>query len=319
MSHNRITLIISAVASLLAAGCAPKAQVSAPTLQNGQLTFRDPQQAVDVLKDAVDRQDREALNRIFGPQSQEMLSSGDDIDDVDEIKSFASAMDEGVTIRQEPNRNPSLKNRQLAFLEVGDSGYPFPIALHQQANGWRFDTAVGKQEIINRRIGRNEMKAIDTVHRYVVAQHAFSSMQERPRFARTFFSSPGKHDGLYWEESPGAPMSPLGPLVAAASVEGYTLNVLKSPLPYHGYHFAILGRQGPLARGGAMSYLDSKGEMTKGFGLVAYPANYGYSGVVTFVVGPDGIIYQKNLGPKTAKIAREMRSVNPDLSWVPVR
>ena len=323
MKYSTHHLIVATILMLAAGACTPSGHVSAPRFENGQLTFRDPDQAADTLKEAVDQQDRETLTKIFGPESADILSSGDPIDDEDTLKAFAARMDDKLEIQQAVNQNPVLKNQQLAFLRVGKDGYPFPIAMYKQANGWRFDTTVGKHEIIDRRIGRNELRAIKTAHKFVVAQHDFWNMQiaegKTPQFARKFFSSPGKHDGLYWEEQANKPMSPFGPLVAAASTEGYSVNVLKSPMPYHGYHFAILTRQGAKARGGAMSYLDGQGRMTKGFALVAYPARYGESGVTTFLVGPDGLVYQKNLGLKTDSIARSMRSFDPDLSWSPVR
>ena len=316
-------LFLSSILILAGSACTPKGHVTAPTFESGQYTFTDPEQAVDALKDALKRDDTTELSRIFGPQGSDMINSGDEVADKASFKAFAKRMDEKVDIVESVNKNPALKNQQLAFMYVGDLRYPFPIALHKRANGWRFDTAVGKEEVINRRIGKNELRAIDATGQIVRAQWSFFKWQARNgkphQYARRFFSSPGNRDGLYWEEQSGGVASPLGSAIATASSEGYTVNQLKIARPFYGYRFAMLKGQGAQARGGAMSYIDEKGRMSKGFGLVAYPAKYGESGVVTFVVGPDGIIYQKNLGPKTESIARRMTTVNPDLSWVPVR
>ncbi len=323
MKNRFAAMLLAALAAASATACTPAGHVSSPTFESGQYTFSTPSQAADALQEAVERQDREQLAKIFGPASADILSSGDDTEDRDALAAFAAAMDKGVEIQQAKNRNPALKNQQLAFLMVGKNQYPFPIALYKQANGWRFDTAVGKQEIIDRRIGKNEIRAIRSAQQYASAQLAYRDLQRsegKPaQFARKFFSSPGKHDGLYWEHHEGEPLSPLGPLVAAASTEGYTEKELSSPRPYNGYHFAILTRQGAHARGGTMSYIDGRGAMSRGFALIAYPARYGVSGVTTFLVGPDGIVYQKDLGPKTETIARRVVAFDPDLSWTPVR
>jgi hypothetical protein len=303
--------------------CSPKGHVSVPTFESGQYTFTNPKQAVAMLRDALQQDDTVALGKIFGPQSSGLISSGDDIADKASFKAFAQQMDENIDIVERENQNPACKNQQLAFLYVGEHRYPFPIALHKRANGWRFDTAVGKEEIINRRIGRNEIRAIEATQQIVRAQKSFYEQQGRQgppaQYAQRLFSSPGKRNGLYWEKVEGQPVSPLGPAIAAASAEGYTIEQLKSPRPFYGYHFAILKKQGPGANGGTMNYVDEKGRMTKGFGLIAYPAKYGESGVMTFVTGPDGTIYQKNLGPKTESIARKITTVNPDASWIPLR
>jgi hypothetical protein len=323
MRTTATKLAMITLLALTANACTPKGHVTAPQFENGQYTFTDPDQAADALKEAVEKQDKEALAKIFGPQGGDIISSGDPIEDTDTMRAFAEAMDEHLEIQETTNQNPALKNQQLAFLLVGQNEYPFPVAMYKQANGWRFDTPVGKQEIVDRRIGKNEIRAIHLAHQFVGAQRRYRLMmvaEGKPaQYARKFFSSPGKHDGLYWEEQKDKPMSPFGPMVAAASDEGYTVNTLKSPVPYNGYHFDILTRQGSKARGGAMSYIDGSGRMSKGFAMIAYPAVYGLSGVVTFMVGPDGIVYQKNLGPKTSTIARNIQTFDPDLSWVPVQ
>lgn len=323
MNKNPCNPLLAILLAVTASACTPRGVVSHPTFESGQYTFRDPDQAADSLRDAVEKQDQVALAKIFGPQSSDLISSGDEVADKEHLKAFAAQMDQGVDIIETSNQNPAQKNQRLAFLTVGAQHYPFPIALYRRANGWRFDTAVGKEEIIDRRIGRNEMKAIRVAHRYVQAQHEYRNLQahegKAPQFARRFFSTPGEHDGLYWESAQGAPASPLGAAVAAACTEGYSVKNLQTPKPFSGYHFAILTAQGAHARGGVMSYVDSKGKMSRGFALVAYPAAHGSSGVSTFLVGPDGIIYEKNLGPHTEKIAQSMTRFDPDLSWAPVR
>lgn len=323
MNKHIQNFIFAGLLALNASACAPRGHVSHPTFESEQYTFTDPKQAIATLRTALEKNDSAELGRIFGPKSADLISSGDDVADTRSFKAFADDMNENVDIVETVNQNPSLKNQRLAFLYVGDRRYPFPIALHKRANGWRFDTAVGKEELINRRIGRNEIKAIETINRIVAAQRHFFESQANEgkphQYAQRIVSSPGKRDGLYWEKLEGAPASPLGSAIATASAHGYTLKDLRARGAYYGYRFTILTAQGSKARGGAMSYLDQNGRMTKGFGLLAYPVKFGESGVMTFVTGPDGSIFQKNLGPKTETIAQEMRSVNPDLSWIPVR
>jgi hypothetical protein len=323
MNKHIQNVIVAGLLALTASACAPRGHVSHPTFESEQYTFTDPKQAVATLHTALKKNDTAELTRIFGPKSADLISSGDDVADTRSFKAFAEDMSENVELVETVNQNPSLKNQRLAFLYVGDRRYPFPIALHKRANGWRFDTAVGKEEVINRRIGRNEIKAIEALNRIVAAQRNFFELQakeEKPhQYAQRLLSSPGKRDGLYWESERGTPASPLSAAIATASSQGYTLNDRKARGVYYGYRFTILTGQGTKARGGAMSYIDKNGRMTKGFGLLAYPVKFGESGVMTFVAGPDGIIYQKNLGPKAGTIARATRTLNPDLSWTPVR
>jgi len=323
MHTHLCSLMLGAVVSIAVSACAPKGHVSIPTFQSGQYTFTDPKQAAATLKTALKNDDTGELARIFGPQSADLISSGDDVEDKASFKAFAERMNERVEIVERANQNPALKNQRLAFLYVGEKRYPFPIALHKRANGWRFDTAVGKEELINRRIGRNEIRAIQAMNRIVGAQRSFhkrSGQGGAPhQYAQRLFSSPGKRDGLFWDTANGQPTSPLGGAVATAVAEGYSVERLKDRKLYYGYHFVILSKQGPEARGGAINFIDGKGRMTKGFGVLAYPAKYGESGVMTFVVGPDGLVYQKNLGANTESIARKMTALNPGLSWIPVR
>ncbi len=323
MNKHIQNVIFAGLLALNTSACAPRGHVSHPTFESEQYTFTTPKQAVVTLRTALEKNDRAELQRIFGPKSADLIASGDDVADTRSFKAFADDMSENVDIVETVNQYPSLKNQRLAFLYVGDRRYPFPIALHKRANGWRFDTAVGKEEFINRRIGRNEIKAIEAINHIVAAQRDFFESQAtegKPhQYAQRLLSSPGKRDGLYWENEEGTPASPLGAAIATASSQGYTLKDLRARGAYYGYRFTILTAQGAKARGGAMSYIDQNGRMTKGFGLLAYPVKFGESGVMTFVTGPDGLIYQKNLGPKTDAIAQEIQALNPDLSWIPVR
>lgn len=309
--------------TLSSAACSPKGHVTEPTFESDQYTFTSPKQAVTTLKAALDKGDTSELSRIFGPLSTDIISSGDPVADQQSFRAFANRMDENVEIIERPNQNPTQKNQELAFLYVGDSGYPFPIVLHKRANGWRFDTAVGKEELINRRIGRNEIKAIDAAQEIIRAQYRYRTQHAREgypgQYAERIVSTQGRRDGLFWKSQSSAPSDSRGqPLVSANSSGGSNLPNWDER-SYYGYRFVILKGQGPQARGGSMSYVDDKGRLSKGFGLLAFPVKYGRSGVVTFVAGPDGVLYQKNLGPNTGEIAKRMTRVNPDLSWTPVR
>jgi hypothetical protein len=316
-------LLLALSLTFMTAACTPRGHVSIPTFESDQYTFSTPEQAVGMLKDALNKGDTSTLAKIFGPQSSDLLSSGDAVADQQSFQTFAQRIDEGVEIVQTENQNPAFKNQQLAFLYIGHPPYPFPIALQKRANGWRFDTSVGKEELLNRRIGRNELRAIDAMQQIVRAQWRYYEQQVhegRPQeYAKHFVSSADTRGGIYWENTGAGKKPPLDPTLTATNADGKPLTQLKSSRAYYGYHFVILKKQGTNARGGSMSYIDNQGRMSKGFGLLAYPTRYGKSGVVTFITGPDGVIYQKNLGPETERVARSMIQVNPDLSWIPVR
>jgi hypothetical protein len=193
-----------------------------------------------------------------------------------------------------------------------------PIPLVKADGQWHFDTAAGKETIINRHIGKDELHAIGVCRAYVTAQQQYAKLNTdadgKPTYAPKFKSTPGKKDGLYWVAAEGEPASPFGPLVAEAHAEGYVGNTSKGPHPFHGYYFRILTRQGPVAPGGRMDYMDH-GNLTKGFALVAYPEHWGQSGIMTFIVNQDGKVYQRNLGAKTSRIAATMKEYNPDSGW----
>jgi hypothetical protein len=204
-------------------------------------------------------------------------------------------------------------------LVIGKDDWPFPIPLKKVDDRWRFDTAAGKEEILNRRIGQNELSTIQTMLAYVDAQGDYAQLKRQQsgtaEYAQRILSSPGKKDGLYWPTAAGEPTSPFGPLVAAARTAGYRRAAkAQGPTPYHGYFFKVLTGQGPNAPGGAADYI-VKGRMIGGFGLVAWPARFDDSGIMTFIVNHDGVVYQKDLGPQTAKIAPTISRFDPDQSW----
>jgi hypothetical protein len=204
------------------------------------------------------------------------------------------------------------------WLVIGNEGWPFAVPLVKEANGWRFDTAAGKEEVLARRIGRNELTAIRVAAAYVAAQRRYASSGHdgnRPGlYARTFRSDPGKQNGLYWVAAPGAPRSPLGELLSTAAVERGAAAPARSASPFYGYHFRILTAQGKAAPGGAMDYLVG-GEMSRGFALIAWPAQYDVTGIMTFVVSSDGIVYQRDLGRDTVALARRITRYDPGESW----
>jgi hypothetical protein len=206
---------------------------------------------------------------------------------------------------------------------VGSDEWPFPIPIVKAGNGWRFDTGAGKQEILARRVGGNELKAIQVCLAYVDAQKEYAMKKARQgegllEYAQKFVSTPGKQDGLYWEAGEGQEQSPIGPLFSAARDQGYSGKPLgEEPEPYHGYFYRILTAQGKNAPGGAQDYVVG-GKMIGGFALIAYPAHYGASGVMTFIVNHDGVVYQKKLGKDTKKAAQAMKAFNPDKTWTRV-
>jgi len=273
-------------------------------------SFETPEQAAQQLVEAARAGNVQEVRTILGPGSAPLLRSGDAVADAQARKRFLDAYDEEHAVNREQD------NR--AILVVGKDDWPFPIPIVQRGDAWRFDSSAGAKEVLSRRIGDNELSAIEACRAYVDAQREYA---ERDRdhdgyveYARKFLSSPGRHDGLYWPAKAGADESPLGPLMAGARAEGYNTEPAKSRKPYHGYYYRILTAQGPAAPGGAYDYL-ANGHMIGGFALVAFPARYGVSGVMTFIVNQDGVVYQKDLGPRTAELAGNMTRYNPDPSW----
>jgi hypothetical protein len=207
-----------------------------------------------------------------------------------------------------------------ATATLGDAQWPFPIPLKRVKDGWRFDLSAGREEIHNRRIGRNELHTIATLHAFVDAQREYALVArdgEPLAYAQKFWSTEGLHDGLYWPTADGEPDSPMGPLVAEAAAAGY-VHSEAGPIPYHGYYYKILTGQGPSAPGGERSYLDSGGRLTRGFAAVAWPATYGNSGVMTFIVNQIGIVFQNDLGPSADAASPPVAVYDPDESWEPV-
>jgi hypothetical protein len=270
-----------------------------------QRLFASPDEAVKALQSAVESQDKAALNEIFGPEIHELLT-GDPVQDANNSKAFASAMAESC--------NPIKEGDDKITFEIGTNNWPMPIPLVRADGKWRFDTAEGKEEIINRHIGKDELHAIGVCRAYVKAQQEYAGMDPDVHYAQKFKSSPGKKDGLYWKASENEPASPFGPLVAEAHAEGYRNHGGSGPHAFHGYYFRILTRQGNDAPGGKINYM-THGVLTKGFALVAYPEHWDKSGIMTFIVNQDGKVYQRNFGEKTARIAGTMKNYNPDGEW----
>jgi hypothetical protein len=276
-----------------------------------QKSFASPEEAVNALVVAVKADNKKEMLAILGPAGKELISSGDEVADKEGREKFLKAYDEMNKLEKE--------SADRIVLHVGIDDWPLPIPIVKKNNTWVFDTKAGKEEILNRRIGRNELNVIEVLHAYVVAQREYASKDCKGgglvEFAQKFISTEGKHDGLYWEAKEGEEMSPLGPLVAQAAKEGYAEKAEGINFsPFHGYYYKILKGQGNHATGGAYNYV-VKGKMILGFALVAYPAQYGNSGVMTFIVNQEGVIYQKNLGKNTENIAKAMKKFDPDKTW----
>jgi DUF2950 family protein len=273
-------------------------------------TFATPEEAVRALIEAVKAEKLDEVLAIFGPESQELVATSDPATGRGNRQVFTAAVAEGWQL---------VDNEQGGkTLVIGNESWPFPVPLVQDAGRWRFDTAAGKEEVIARRIGRNELAAIRISRTYVAAQRQYAEQghdgKPKGTFAQKVRSDPGKQDGLYWPTQRGQPRSPLGDLVAEAAADGRSPLGNTKPAPFYGYYFRILTGQGADAPGGARSYLVG-GEMTGGFALVAWPAEYDATGVMTFLVNQDGTTLEKDLGPETAKLAGEMAVYNPDPSW----
>ncbi|MGD0845493.1 MAG: DUF2950 domain-containing protein, partial [Geobacteraceae bacterium] len=299
-------------AMLLAMATLPTG-IFAASPEPAQRLFSSPEEARQALIKAVQAKDHAELKMVFGPVARE-LEPGDPVEQASEFEHFARHVEEGIGIVKE--------GEGKAILVIGEKKWPFPVPIVKKGDNWLFDTAAGREEILNRRIGHNELLAINVCRAYLDAQREYYGMAEPdgeqiPKYAQHMISQPGKRDGLYWPTTAGEKESPLGPQVAKAKEEGYMQKHKegeRGPRPYHGYYFRILKQQGPRAPGGKFSYVIN-GNMVAGHALVAYPARWGVSGVMTFIVNQRGRVYEKNLGPKTAETARRMKSYNPDLTW----
>lgn len=287
------------------AGTTATAKTAAAT----QASYASPEAAAKALYDVVKAHDVKAVYRVLGPGSDKLIYTGDKVADQHMRERFLDAYDKSVKIERQGDAK--------AILLVGENESPFPFPLVKASKGWRFDAKAGAEEIINRRIGENELFAIKSCLAYGDAQREYAEVDRNGdgllEYAQKFRSSPGKHDGLFWPTAEGEPPSPLGPFFARAKSEGYSAKDA-SPVPYHGYYYRILTGQGKDAPGGAYDYLVN-GKMIGGFALVAYPARWGASGVMSFICNQDGVVYQKNLGKDSAKLATKMTRFDPDASW----
>jgi hypothetical protein len=295
------------VASLLCCG------ISAFAQNAKQKTFPTPEDAVVAAVDAAKAGNDGELLAIFGPEAEKVISSGDPVMDQRNREVFLVAYDERAALKAEGSAR--------RILYIGHEDWPFPIPLVKEGSAWRFDTAAGAQEILFRRIGRNELSTIDVCQTFVEAQKEYASAARDGKpaglYAQKFASTPGKHDGLYWKSEDPAELSPLGEFAAEASSEGYSRSE-GQPTPFHGYFFRMLNSQGKSAKQGARSYIVN-GELREGFALIAFPAAYGVSGVMTFIVNRDGVVYQKDLGSETAKLAAEITQFDPGSGWEKVK
>jgi DUF2950 family protein len=274
-----------------------------------QKSFSSAEEAVKAAVAAARSNDDKEMLAIFGPQAKELLFSGDAVADKRRRGEFLAAYDA---------KNRLATEGESVTLIVGKQEWPFPIPVVKKGSSWIFDTAKGKEEILNRRIGENELFTIQSMLAIVDAQREYAT-KDRDRnalleYAQKFISDPGKKNGLYWEAKQNEPQSPLGPIMTQLRGEGYQGKPPATPVPYHGYYYRILTAQGKDAPGGAYSYL-VKGKMIGGFAVVAYPAENANSGVMTFIVNHDGKVFQKNLGANTASIAKSMKEYNPDKTW----
>jgi Protein of unknown function (DUF2950) len=277
------------------------------SLAQAQQRFNTPDAAVEALIAAARSGDQRTVVSVLGPGSQELVSSGDPVADANTKQQFLTAYDAQHRVVSETGKP--------ATLVIGKDDWPFPIPLVQREGQWSFDTAAGREEILARRIGRNELAAIKAALAYFDAQNEYAD-QHKTRdgmavYAQRIVSTPGKKDGLYWPTSGSEPDSPLGEAVASATQQGYRVGAGE---PYHGYYYKILTSQGPNAPGGAVDYV-VRGNMIGGFGLVAYPAEYGNSGIMTFIINNDGDVFEKDLGDRTSRIASRMSTFNPDHTW----
>ena len=276
----------------------------------GARTFATPQQAADALVDAAEKFDVVALTEIFGPDGNDIVFSGEFAQDRKHAADFAAEARQKKSVSMYP------RSGTRAFLLVGNEDWPFPVPLVQRGAQWFFDSKAGLQELLYRRIGANELDAISICHGYVEAQYdyAFQTRQgfEVNQYAQRIISSPGKQDGLAWQNSDGTWGGPIGEKIARAIEQGYTL----SADPYHGYFFKILKGQGQAAPLGEMEYV-VKGIMIGGFALIAAPAEYAVTGVRSFIVSQDGVVYEKDLGPKSLDEFQKMQLFNPDQAWTP--
>lgn len=276
------------------------------------VSFDTPEQAVNALVTAVEKQDLDALRRLLGPESEPLVSSGDPVADQQERDVFLENFRAWHGL--------AAGSRNDLVLQVGAEHWPMPIPLVRHEGRWYFDGAAGSDELLTRRIGRNELRAIEVMQGFVAAQEEYAAQSHddatQGTYATKLRSSAGKRDGLYWPTNEGEAPSPAGPLLAAAADEGYS-NGLVSNEPYHGYVFRMLYSQGPDANGGAIDYIVD-GKLKNGFALLATPHAYGTSGIMTFIINQDGVVWQRDFGERTADLAKAIHQFNPDSAWTPL-
>jgi hypothetical protein len=277
-----------------------------------QKSFKTPEAACEALVAAAEKDDVPALVQILGPDGVELVVTNDPVQDKNQSAAFAAQARVKTRVVRDPEKP------HLATLIIGTEDWPVPIPVVEKSGGWRFDSKAGREEILNRRIGANELDAIEVCRGYVEAQHEYASEKHDGarvnQYAQRVFSTAGKHDGLAWQDADGSWQGPVGEGVARAIAEGYAADRYN---PFHGYVFKVLKRQGPAAPLGEMDFI-VEGVMIGGFALVAAPAEYAVSGVKTFIVSHDGVVYEKDLGPETLEQFRAMDRYNPDPTWTPV-
>jgi len=304
----RVSILV--MAAIMAVGF-NQSVFAAEVKQIVQKTFKSPEEAAKSLVEAVRSNDTKEFLAIFGPGGKGIISSGDEVSDKAERERFVHSYEEMSKLEKETD--------EKVILVVGNREWPLPIPIVKKGETWVFDTKAGEEELLNRRIGRNELNTIQTCLAYVDAQREYA-MKDRDsnkllEYAQKFWSTPGKKDGLYWETKEGEGQSPFGPIAARGVQAGYApVKPGDKPVPYYGYFYKILKAQGKNAPGGADDYI-VKGKMIGGFALVAYPAEYGTSGIMTFIVNYDGVVHQKDLGKETGKIASAMTKYDPDKTW----
>lgn len=322
MNRFKIPYIVGALAGIVAGvafAAEPPASASSTTGKRsaaaeqvaGQQTFQTPEKAGDALVDAAERFDVRSLMRIMGPKGEDLVLTGEYAQDRERAQEFAAQAREKKQVALDP------KTDTRAYLLVGNEDWPFAVPMVKRNGRWSFDAAAGRQELMYRRIGNNELDAIDICEGYVEAQFDFAyrkrQVYEPSQYAQRVISTPGRQDGLAWQNADGTWGGPIGEQVAEAIEQGYNLKAD----PYHGYFFKVLKSQGPAAPLGAMDYVVG-GAMIGGFALVAAPAEYGETGFKTFMVSHTGVVYEKDLGPATLEEFQKMERFNPDKSWTPV-
>jgi hypothetical protein len=305
-----IEAIVSVSLALILAGCGKQDQSQDST--GGSLSFANPEDAVKALGAAAEKGDAVELARLFGPGTESLLSSGDDVADRKAREAFRS--------RLQAKHQLVAGGPDDLMLQVGEDDWPMPIPLVKENGKWHFDGVAGADKLVRQRIGANELRTIDVMHGYVAAQQEYASKghdgSPAGLYAQRLRSDAGKHNGLYWETHEGEPESPAGPFLASATAEGYGAGQGGSA-PYHGYLYRPLMAQGSAATGGARNYIVN-GKLTKGFAAIAYPADYGASGIMTFIVNQDGIVWQRDLGDDTAAEVSRIQQFNPDSDWTPL-